>query len=421
MTSRERVRLAVEHREPDRVPVDLGATAVTGIAASTYAKLRRALGLPDAPVRVWEPFQVLGEVEFEVLEKLGVDVIGVHPPVTMFGYRNENWKPWRLFDGTEVLVGEGFLVREDEKGNLLLFPQGDPSAPPSARMPKGGFYFDVILRQKPIDWDHLDPRDFAEQFQPYSQEDLEFLSRRAEELYRNTDFSLVGEFWQGGFGDIAQVPGPGLKHPRGIRDPQDWYIAHLTHPDYIREVFAIQCEVALENLKLYQEAVGDKIDIIVVSGTDFGTQRGLFISPEIYRELYKPFHKKLNDWIHEYTPWKIFYHSCGSIVGILEDLVEIGVDIINPVQCSAAGMDPSWLKEKYGDKLVFWGGGVDTQRTLPFGTPEEVRNEVAERIHIFAPGGGFVFSAIHNIQPNTPVENILAMFEAVEQEGVYPS
>lgn len=412
MTSRERVRKSINHQVPDKVPLDLGSTPVTGIAASAYAKLRGALGLRPQRVKVWEPFQVLAEVETEMRELLGVDTIGLELPVTMFGFRNENWKPWQLFDGTEVLVSGHFITTTDENGDLLLYPGGDTSAPPSARMPRGGYYFDAIVRQEPIDERRLDPREFVEgQYELYSEEDLRFLEARAEELYQNTTLSVVGCFWQGGFGDIAQVPGPSVKHPRGIRDPQEWYIAHVAYPEYIKGIFELQCEIALENLKLYRQAVGDKIDTIVISGTDFGSQRGPFISPDMYRELYMPFHKRLNDWVHQNTGWKTFFHTCGSVVGFLDDFIEAGVDILNPVQCSAAEMDPAFLKEKYGKRLVFWGAGIDTQRTLPFGTPEEVRQEVEERLHIFGKGGGFVFSAIHNIQQNTPVPNLVALFE----------
>lgn len=417
MTSRDRVRAAVHHQEPDRVPVDLGSTPVTGIAASAYARLRKALGFPPVSVKVSEPFQVLGEVEFEVMGKLGVDTVGLRSPVTMFGYRNKNWKPWRLFDGTDVLVGEQFVVEEDENGDLLIYPGGDTSVPPSGRMPKGGFYFDSIVRQESMDEARLDPRRFAEEFERYSDEDLEYFRRASEELYRNTERSIVLWFGQGGFGDIAVVPGPGLKHPKGVRDPQEWYIAHMTHPEYIRGIFEIQYEVALENLKLLWEAVGNRADVVGVSGTDLGTQNACFISPDMYRDLYQPFHRKLNDWIHTNTPWKILYHSCGSIAAVLDDLIEAGVDVLNPVQCSAVGMEAKTLKERYGDRLVFWGGGVDTQKTLPFGTPEAVRQEVKERIETFAPGGGFVFNPIHNIQPTTPVENMLALFEAVREVG----
>lgn len=160
--------------------------------------------------------------------------------------------------------------------------------------------------------------------------------------------------------------------------------------------------------------MGKRIDTIFISGTDFGTQRGEFISPDMFREFYKPYFKKVNDWIHRNTEWKVFYHTCSSVVRLLDDLVDAGVDVLNPVQCSASGMEPEFLKKKYGDKLVFWGG-VDTQKVLPFGTPEEVKNQVRERLSIFSENGGFIFNTIHNIQAQTPVENMLAMFEAVTE------
>ena len=161
--------------------------------------------------------------------------------------------------------------------------------------------------------------------------------------------------------------------------------------------------------------MGNKIDVIMVSGTDFGTQNASFISPDMYREFYKPFHKRINDWIHKNTSWKTFYHSCCSIVLFLDDFVEAGVDILNPVQTLAKDMDPKILKERYGDKLVFWGGGVDTQRTLPFGTPEEVRREVKEHCRIFGKDGGFVFNTVYNFQSKVPIENIMAMFQTVKE------
>jgi len=416
LTSRERVRTAIDRQVPDRVPLDLDSCEVTGISASAYAKLRHALGLEPRPVKVWDPFQMLGEVDPDVREALGVDVIGLRRTTTAFGFKNENWKPWRLFDRTDVLVSEHFVTTEAENGDILIHPQGDKNAPPSGRMPKGGFYFDAIVRQEPIDFDRLDPEEWVrDMYSVYTDEDLEYIQRQADHLYRNTSFSILGACWWGGFGDIALVPGHGVKHPKGIRDPEEWYIAHVTHPHYIKGIFELQCEIALQNLKLYKEAVADKIDVITVSGTDFGTQRGPFMSVKMYRELYKPFHKKVNDWIHANTNWKTFYHSCGSMAAFLDDFIEAGVDILNPVQCSAEGMDPVMLKEKYGDRIVFWGGGVDTQRTLPFGTPEEVREEVKERLNIFAKGGGYIFNPVHNIQQGTPPENILAMFETVKE------
>ncbi|MCD6082946.1 methyltransferase [Candidatus Aerophobetes bacterium] len=416
MSPRERVRKAISHQEADRIPVDLGSTLVTGIQASTYAKLRRALGLKDEPVKIADPFQMLSYVEMEVIERLGIDTIGLWLPTTIFGFKREGWKPWRLFDGTKVMVPEKFNTTTDEKGNIYLYPEGDTSAPPSGKMPQGGYYFDVIVRQEAIDEEKLDPEEWVrQQYSVFSEEELKYLERTADALYKNTELSIVGEFVDAGFGDIALVPAPMVRYPKGIRDPQRWIMAHLEHPEYIKGIFELQCEIALKNLELSYEAVGDKIDVIMVSGTDFGTQSGPFISPDMYREIYKPFHKRINDWIHENTSWKTFYHSCGSIVAFLDDFVEAGVDILNPVQTSAKDMDPKMLKERYGDKLVFWGGGVDTQRTLPFGSPEEVRRQVSERCRIFGKGGGYVFSAIHNIQQKVPIENLMAMFEAVRE------
>ncbi len=414
MTSRQRVRAAIHHRQPDRVPLDLGSTPVTGIHVSTYTRLREALGFPPARARVGEPFQMLAEVDAEVADLLGVDTAAVQLPATLFGFANTGWKPFRLFDGTEALVSEHFNVSQDANGDLLMHPLGDRSAPPSARMPKGGHFFDAIVRQEAGAEASLDPREFAaQQISRYTDDELAGLQRQADELFRNTDKSLVGCWWQGGIGDIALVPGLGLRQPKGIRDPQRWYEMLIENPAYAREIFEFQTEVALENLKLYREAVGDKIDVIVMSGTDFGSQRGPFLSPALYRELWKPLHKRLNDWVHAHTPWKTFYHTCGSIIAFMEDFIEAGVDILNPVQCSAAGMDPQGLKDKYGQRVVFWGGGVDTQQTLPFGSPAQVRTEAGERIRILGRQGGLVFNTIHNIQAGTPTENLIALFETV--------
>jgi hypothetical protein len=420
MRPRERVICALEHREPDRVPIDLGSSVVTGIMVSVYAALRRALGVNDTPPKVSELIQMLGEVEIPVLQRLGCDVLGLFPITGAFGIPHRDWKPWQTFDGTEVLVPGQFDYRVDERSDLLLSPRGDTSRSPSGRMPRDGYYFDIIPRQEPIDWDSLDPDEFAEQFTRLSEEELAHLQETADELYRNTDFALLGVFGGGGLGDLPKVLAPELETPKGVRSFDDWMVAHLTHPQYIKDVFARQTEQALENLELYRQAAGDRIAAIYISGTDFGTQRGEFISPDLYRELYQPFHRQMNEWVHGHTDWKTFYHCCGSIYHLIPSFIEAGVDILNPVQCSAANMEPERLKREFGDKLVFWGGGVDTQRTLPFGTADEVRQEVRERIRIFAPGGGYVFNPIHNVQAKTPVENVLAMFEAAREHGRYP-
>ncbi|MFP4027513.1 MAG: uroporphyrinogen decarboxylase family protein [Candidatus Brocadiia bacterium] len=230
---------------------------------------------------------------------------------------------------------------------------------------------------------------------------------------------MIANFGGTGFGDIALVPGPFLKHPRGIRDIAEWYMSTAMRRDYIKSVFNKQREYALENLECIEPIVGDRIDAVFICGTDFGTQDSQFCSPETFDELWLPQYKAINDWIHEHTEWKTFKHCCGAAERLMSHFIEAGFDIINPVQCSAAGMDPSHLKSSYGGRLVFWGGGVDTQKTLPFGSPEEVREQVLRRCEIFAPGGGFVFNSIHNVVPNTPVENAVAMIDAVHEFNGY--
>lgn len=412
LTSRERVKRALNHQKADRVPIDFGATSVTGIAVNVVVKLRQALGLdkPGHRVKIIEPYQMLGEITEDLITKLHIDCIRLAGKKNFFGFENKDWKPWQLFDGTPVLVPGLFNTKPEENGDILMYPEGDKSVPPSARMPKDGFYFDTLIRQEPIDEKHLRVEDNLEEFQPISDEELKYFEKQAEYLYTHTDLAIVAQFGGTSFGDISRVPAPSLKHPRGIRDLEEWYISTITRKSFIHEIFERQCAIALQNLEKIRQAVFNKIEVIIISGTDFGTQRGPFLSVDLYKELYKPFHKKLNDWVHAHTGWKTFIHSCGSIESLIAEFIDAGFDILNPVQCSAANMDPGHLKQKYGSKIVFWGGGIDTQKTLPFGTPDEVRKEVKDRIEIFNRDGGFIFSAIHNIQTNTPIENVLAVF-----------
>jgi len=420
MTSRERVRHAINHQVPDRVPLDLGSTLVTGIQASIYAKLKKALGISGGSIKVYDPFQMLAEVEEEVKEALGVDTYGIQLPVTIFGYRNENWKPFKLFDGTKVLISGHFEYDMLENGDIVQYPKGDRGAPPSGKMPKDGYYFDSIVRQEPIDELKLDPKEWVLQtYSLYTEEDLRYLEETSKWYWENTEYSLLGNFWGAGFGDIAIVPGPHIPHPKGIRDPEEWYVSAVTRKQYIKEIFGYQFELQMKNLKMYREAVRDLIDVVVMSGTDFGSQQGPFISPAAYRELFKPFHKVMNDWVHENTPWKTFFHTCGSIAAFMDDFADAGVDILNPVQISASGMEPEVLKEKYGDRFVFWGGGVDSQGVLSFGTPEEVREQVEYNIKTFGKGGGYVFNNVHNIQATVPVENLVVFFETLKEKGQY--
>jgi hypothetical protein len=414
MTSRARVLAALNHREPDRVPVDFGGTAVTGVHVSCVAALRRHFGLPEHPVKVWEPYQMLGEIEPDLAAAMGLDVVGSPARKTMFGFANEDWKPWHTYDGLDVLVGGQFNFTLDENGDTLVYPEGDLTVAPSGRMPKGGYFFDAIVRQPPIDEDHLDVEDNFEEFKPVGEDDLAYFdsSTRAAAA---TGRAVIANFGGTAFGDIALVPAPFLKNPKGIRDIAEWYVSTRSRRDYVHRIFARQTEVALANLERILPAVGDRVDAVFLCGTDFGTQTSSFCSVATFRELWFPYYKAVNDWIHRNTSWKVFKHSCGSVERFFESMIECGFDIINPVQCSATGMEPGKLKAKYGDRLTFWGGGVDTQKTLPFGTPAEVREEVLRRCEVFAPGGGFVFNTIHNVQARTPVANIVAMLDAVHE------
>ena len=420
LTSRERVQTALEHREADRVPLDLGGSGVTGMHVDSVYKLRQALqlDLPGTPVKVIDPLMLLGEVEPDLLDALGVDVVPLRTPSTKLGYKNEGWKSWTTFGGTPVLVPEGFNTELEPNGGILAYPGGDKTVPPSARMPHGGFYFDALTRQDPIDEDHLHVEDNLEEFGAISDTDLAYFRTESERL-EATGRAILAGFGGMSFGNIANVPGMGLKHPRGIRAVDEWYVSLSLRSDYVYEVFEGQCEVALRNLEKIHAVVGERVTALNVTGTDFGAQKGPFISPKSYRTLFKPFHVKINDWIHTHTTWKSFIHSCGSIWRLLDDIVDAGFDCLNPVQTSAADMDPEALKAKYGSRVTFWGGGIDTQKVLPFGTPDDVREMVRDRMRVFGRGGGFVFTPIHNVQAGIPTENLLALYEAVEKYRSY--
>jgi uroporphyrinogen-III decarboxylase len=413
MTSKERIRAAIEHRQPDRVPVDFGSSAITGIHCTVVEDLRDRYGLEPHPVKICEPYQMLGMVEEDLLDAMGIDTIPVLPNRTMFGFANENWKPWRAPWGQRLLVSEHFEVDENEDGTYI-YPTGDRSAPYSAHLPKRGYFFDSIIRQQPIDEDHLNLEDNLEEFGPMQPAEEAYWREQAA-LLRGSDRAVVTHLNGTALGDIALVPAPFLAAPKGVRDIAQWYMTISTDPDFVMRLFDRQVDIALENLARLHTIAGDVIDVVVVCGTDFGTQESTFCSPSTFDEIWKPRYRRINDWIHTHTQWKTFKHSCGAIEGFLPNFIEAGFDIINPVQCSARGMDAKLLKVRHGDRITFWGGGVNTQKTFPFGTPEEVRREVLERCEIFAPGGGFVFNSIHNIQALTPTENVIAMIDAVNE------
>jgi len=296
MTSRERVVAALNYRKVDRVPVDLGGTHCSGAHVSVIAKLRQVLGLErkGEPVKVVEPYQMLGEVAADLRDALALDVVMLPGPKNFFGFENADWKPWRTFDGTDVLVPGKFNTELEANGDILQYPEGDRSVPASGRMPKGGFYFDAIIRQEPIDEAKLNPADNLEEFVLISDEDLKIVGRQADELYK-TDLAIVAPISGAAFGDIALVPAPFMKHPKGIRDIEEWYISTVARKGYIKEVFAGQAEIVIKNLERIYQAVGNRVHALWLDGTDLAAQNTLFCGPDTYKELYLPYSKKLND------------------------------------------------------------------------------------------------------------------------------
>jgi len=417
MTSRERVLKILNHQKPDRIPVDLGGMHCSGAHVSIISKLRQALKLdpPGTPVMVRDHYQMSGDIDLALIEALKLDIAMIPGLGTMYGFPNTHHKPWRTFDGTPVLVPGLFNTEPDDRGRICQYPGGDKTLPPSAMMPAAGFYFDAVIRQEPIDESKLNFMDNCEEFVVISDEELDFISRAVDDYSRRTDLALTINIPCAAFGDIALVPAPWLPHPKGIRDVEEWYVSTVTRRPYLHNVFAYQTEICIENIKRLSQAVGDKVQLANMDGTDFGTQEGLFCSPRTYAELYLPHVKKVNDFLHAHTPWKTIKHCCGACEPLIPKFIEAGYDVLNPVQCSAKGMDPEKLVENYGDAIVFWGGGVDTQRTLPFGRPEEIIAQVQERCRILSRKNGYIFNAVHVIQANTPIENVLAMFEGVRR------
>lgn len=412
--SRRRVLDSLAHRQPDAVPLDFGSTAVTGIHVSVVAALRDHFGLERRPVKVVEPYQMLGLVEEDLKAAMGIDVEGVSPRKTLFGFANGNWKPWSL-NGLDVLVPGEFNVTVDpSNGDTLIYPEGDLTAAPSGRMPPGFHFFDTIIRQRHFDENALDPADNLEEFKPLAEDDLDYIAREVAAA-NQTGRAVIANFGGTALGDIALVPAPFLKDPRGIRDIAEWYMTLASRRDYVHQIYQAQTEIAVKNLARIHARIGDTVDAVFLCGADFGTQTSSFCSVPTFRELWLPYYKEICGWIHRHTTWKCFKHSCGSVARFYDSFIEAGFDIVNPVQCSAAGMEPEPLKERFGERLVFWGGGVDTQRVLPFGTAAEVREQVWRRCEVFAPNGGFVFNAIHNIQAGTPVGNVVAMLDALRE------
>lgn len=411
--SRDKVRCALNHQNAGSIPVDFGSTAVTGIHCRIVEALRNYYGLAPRPVKIVDAFQMLGEIDAELAEKIGVDCIGIGGPKDIFDLdttrMHEQTTPW----GQRVLVPEAMDLTPDMRGDVYVYAGGDQNYPPSAVMPKGCYFINAIERQQPIEEDRLDPEDNVEEFGLLTENDLAYYCAEADKAYQ-TGRAVVASFGGTALGDVAFVPGMGLKQPKGIRSVVEWYMSTAMRQDYLHQVFEKEIDIAIANYEKLWAALGDKIDVVLTCGIDFGSQESQFCSIDTFRELWLPHYRRMNDWIHQHTTWKIFKHSCGAIIPILPGLIEAGFDIINPVQINAKDMDSRRLKEEFGSQLTFWGGGVDTQKILPFGTPDEIRRHVMGQCEILGRDGGFVFNAVHNVQANVPVDNVVAMFDALK-------
>jgi uroporphyrinogen decarboxylase len=391
-TSRERVLRAIAHQPTDRVPIDFGGTRQTGISVWAYQRLREYLRLGSSLPRVFDSYQMLAEVEQSIADRLGSDCIGLNRPAVVFGIRNENWRVYEFPDGLTAELPAGFEPEPDGEGGLVLKQDGRSIA----AMPAGGFYFDRLdknpgaLHPELQDW--VAPR--------LDSETLDHFNQRADELYRQTDKAIIATLG----------PPYELFYGLGQGGFEDWMLTFASEPEYVSELYARLVQAWLDNLKSFHSAVGDRIQVLQVCD-DFGTQHAPFLSVKMFRERLLPAYKTGMDWIHANTSWKILLHSDGALLPLLPSIIEMGVDILNPVQTSAAGMEPQVLKSRFGAQLAFWGGSCDGQSTLTRGTPAEIAAETRRNIAALSPGGGYICASIHNIQANVPPENILALFE----------
>ncbi len=402
MKSRECVLTALRHQEADRIPIDLNGMASTGIMAVAYNCLKAHLGMTDGETQVYDIGQQLAHPEPAVLERFGVDVLPLtHVPYGLDPVRPE-WKPWTLPDGSPAMVPSGFNPVRSERGDWLIL---DDEGRVLSRMPAGGLYFDGVYR--PLAEATTVAEIEAYELSPISDAELAWLRNEACRLYETTDKAIMGHFG----GNI-------LEGAQGLRGWDRFMMDMALEPKLAHALTQKLADHYVANLPRYLDAVGDYIQIIQM-GDDLGTQRGPQLSPDMYREFIKPRHRQVYQYVKAHSNLYVFLHSCGSVYALIPDLIEESVDILNPVQISAADMDPARLKREFGRDIVFWGGGADTQRVLPCAKPEEVRQHVRELIEIFAPGGGYVFCQVHNIQANVPPENVVAMFEAAQEFGRY--
>ncbi len=382
MTSRERLRRALAHQEADRVPVDLGSSIVTSITKAAYVPLMEHLGLPAGDVTIYDEVQQLPYLSEDLLRRFAVDTRMVQLPPTHAS-------------GVEILDEDEYWAMYDRWGSKMRMPKASP------------LYYDWV--EFPIRDLTMEALDAYRWPQPDPPEVVATLRERAQWLHTHTDYALVG----------SGIIGGGIfEQPCRTVGLEQFMMAMVTDRPFAERLMDQITDIYIESVDRYLEQVGEYIDVFTY-WDDVSTQDGWMIGPETYAALVKPRQRRLFDAIRRRTNAKIFYHCCGAASELYPHLVEIGVDIVNPVQVSARGMDTQQLKLRFGRDLVFWGGGVDTQRVLPFGTPQEVRDEVRRRIDDLAPGGGFVFAAVHNIQALVPPENIVAVFDTVAEHGGY--
>jgi len=403
MNRRERVLCALNHQEPDRVPVDLAGTDVSGISAIAYKNLKSYLGLNGRKIRVFDPYQQLADVEEEILRMVRSDVRSVM-------IQAKEFKPGKLTDGSpcEIPVKWNPQYRDDGD-QIVLNRRGDMIA---TRHP-GMQFFERIYQplrecQSVDDLDHYTEDIINSDMPEHSDMTFEEMGEIAREIRKQTDYLLLG----GNF--CAHI----LAASQFLRGWDVFLLDLLEQPAFAETLMDRLANAHCERFDRYWNCLGQYLDVVAVHD-DLGTQTAPILSPELYRKMIKPYHKKVYSYIKKKSGAFVLLHSDGSIYQLIPDLIEAGVDILNPVQATAAGMDTKKLKKEFGDILVFWGGGCDTQRILPRGTREEVRNEVKRRIDDLAPGGGFVFSQVQNILPEVPPENIMAMYEAVWEFGKY--
>ena len=383
MNSRERIQTALNHEEPDRVPVDLGGTVVSSIGMPTYAALRDHLGLPRREIRVLETVQQIAWVDEDVMEILGVDVIPV--------FANAPSGPAPVFATDE----NGTVSFQDDFGAMLC-------------KPRDSFYYD--WRGFPLSEPSVEA--MAEMPWPDAADPARYdgLRERVKKLRASTDKALFG---------MAPCGHDLFNQLFRVRGMENGLMDMVAEPEFAEAFFDRLCDTICKAQELFLSEVGDLIDVHFAAD-DLAGQNGPLVSPALWRRMVKPRQARIMATIKSHTKAPVFYHTCGAVVEFLDDLIEIGVDILNPVQVSAAGMDTAELKKRHGKRLSFWGGGCDTQRVLNTGTAGDVRQEVRRRIRDLAPGGGFVFNPVHNIQPLVPVENVTALFEAARMYGRYP-